>query len=177
MYNIFFIQFSSDVNDVLYHRQLKNIRVWIIYIEFLCIFKCKKIFLNERKFRYFYNVLPTYLSCNWILIQGTVYHFQAQMVRRVKAYLKNMKVITDEEKLLAMSMECEPPSGGIQIAQPSVGNDNFYHIHTMPLRKSTSLKKIFIFSILQRTIILMNSNACYLFVLRLYTKYLITSEM
>ena len=42
------------------------------------------------------------------------------MVRRVKAYLKNMKVITDEEKLLAMSMECEPPSGGTQIAQPSV---------------------------------------------------------
>ena len=100
------------------------------------------------------------------------------MVRRVKAYLKNMKVITDEEKLLAMSMECEPPSGGIQIAQPSVGNDNFYHIHTIPLRKSTSLKKyFFILSILQRTIILMNSNACYLFVLRLYTKYLITSEM
>ena len=42
------------------------------------------------------------------------------MVRRVKAYLKNMKVITDEEKLLAMSMECDPPSGGAQIAQPSV---------------------------------------------------------
>lgn len=43
------------------------------------------------------------------------------MVRRVKAYLKNMKVITDEEKLLAMSMECEPPVGGhSQIAQPSV---------------------------------------------------------
>lgn len=42
------------------------------------------------------------------------------MVRRVKAYLKNMKVITDEEKLLAMSMECEPPSGGAQLAQPSV---------------------------------------------------------
>lgn len=46
------------------------------------------------------------------------------MVRRVKAYLKNMKVITDEEKLLAMSMECEPPSGGIQIAQPSLRKRN-----------------------------------------------------
>lgn len=34
------------------------------------------------------------------------------MVRRVKAYLKNMKVITDEEKLHAMSLECEPPVGG-----------------------------------------------------------------
>ena len=71
----------------------------------------------------------------------TVYHFQAQMVRRVKAYLKNMKVITDEEKLLAMSMECEPPSGGIQIAQPSVGNDDFlsHSYHTLVKRKSTSL--------------------------------------
>merc|ERR1711963_1309524 len=49
---------------------------------------------------------------------------EAQMVRRVKAYLKNMKVITDEEKLLAMSMECEPPSGGIQIAQPSLRKRN-----------------------------------------------------
>ncbi len=35
------------------------------------------------------------------------------MVRRVKAYLKNMKVITDEEKLHAMSLECEPPVGGL----------------------------------------------------------------
>ena len=50
------------------------------------------------------------------------------MVRRVKAYLKNMKVITDEDKLHAMSLECEPPIGGsstsaapaIQIPQPSV---------------------------------------------------------
>ena len=55
---------------------------------------------------------------------------QAQMVRRVKAYLKNMKVITDEDKLHAMSLECEPPVGGssaglsaasaIQIPPPSV---------------------------------------------------------
>ena len=43
------------------------------------------------------------------------------MVRRVKAYLKNMKVITDEEKLHAMSLECEPPVGGsAQLPQPSV---------------------------------------------------------
>merc|ERR1719150_794267 len=38
---------------------------------------------------------------------------EAQMVRRVKAYLKSMKVITDEEELHKMSMECEPPSGGL----------------------------------------------------------------
>ncbi|XP_049804195.1 rap guanine nucleotide exchange factor 2 isoform X2 [Schistocerca nitens] len=33
---------------------------------------------------------------------------EAQMVRRVKAYLNNMRVITDEERLHALSMECEP---------------------------------------------------------------------
>ena len=35
------------------------------------------------------------------------------MVRRVKAYLKSMKVITDEEELHRMSQEVEPPSGGL----------------------------------------------------------------
>ena len=35
------------------------------------------------------------------------------MVRRVKAYLKSMKVITDEEELHRMSQEVEPPSGGV----------------------------------------------------------------
>lgn len=33
---------------------------------------------------------------------------EAQMVRRVKAYLNNMRIITDEEKLHALSLECEP---------------------------------------------------------------------
>merc|ERR1739838_522224 len=59
---------------------------------------------------------------------------EAQMVRRVKAYLKNMKVITDEEKLHAMSLECEPPVGGgtlastaaaaMQLPQPSLRKRN-----------------------------------------------------
>merc|ERR1719273_1327036 len=55
---------------------------------------------------------------------------EAQMVRRVKAYLKNMKVITDEEKLHAMSLECEPPVGGtlsssaVQLPQPSLRKRN-----------------------------------------------------
>ena len=35
------------------------------------------------------------------------------MVRRVKAYLKNMQVITNEDELHKMSLECEPPSGGV----------------------------------------------------------------
>ncbi|XP_055858119.1 rap guanine nucleotide exchange factor 2 isoform X2 [Episyrphus balteatus] len=33
---------------------------------------------------------------------------EAQMVRRVKAYLNNMKVITDEDALHRLSLECEP---------------------------------------------------------------------
>ncbi len=34
---------------------------------------------------------------------------EAQMVRRVKAYLGNMRVITDEDQLHRMSEQCEPP--------------------------------------------------------------------
>ena len=41
------------------------------------------------------------------------------MVRRVKAYLKSMKVITDEDELHKMSLECEPPLGGVpHLAHP-----------------------------------------------------------
>ena len=40
------------------------------------------------------------------------------MVRRVKAYLKSMKVITDEDILHRMSLECEPPLGGIPSSNP-----------------------------------------------------------
>ena len=50
------------------------------------------------------------------LVYHTIYYpclLQAQMVRRVKAYLKTMKVITDEDELHKMSLECEPPLGGI----------------------------------------------------------------
>uniref|UniRef100_A0A1B0CL51 Putative camp-regulated guanine nucleotide exchange factor n=1 Tax=Lutzomyia longipalpis TaxID=7200 RepID=A0A1B0CL51_LUTLO len=36
---------------------------------------------------------------------------EAQMVRRVKAYLNNMKVTTDEDALHALSAECEPSGG------------------------------------------------------------------
>eukprot|EP00096_Caligus_rogercresseyi_P009497 TRINITY_DN3238_c0_g2_i1.p1 TRINITY_DN3238_c0_g2~~TRINITY_DN3238_c0_g2_i1.p1 ORF type:complete len:1352 (+),score=489.49 TRINITY_DN3238_c0_g2_i1:114-4058(+) len=37
---------------------------------------------------------------------------EAQMVRRVKSYLQNMRVITEEHCLHKMSLECEPPPGG-----------------------------------------------------------------
>ena len=40
------------------------------------------------------------------------------MVRRVKAYLKNMRIITDEERLHQMSLECEAPAGGIPPPPP-----------------------------------------------------------
>lgn len=37
---------------------------------------------------------------------------ESQMVRRVKAYLNNLQVVTDESKLHEMSLECESASGG-----------------------------------------------------------------
>lgn len=37
---------------------------------------------------------------------------ESQMVRRVKAYLNNLQVVTDEPKLHDMSQECESASGG-----------------------------------------------------------------
>jgi Rap guanine nucleotide exchange factor 2 len=40
----------------------------------------------------------------------SIFSFQAQMVRRVKAYLNNMNIISDEDRLHAMSTECEPPA-------------------------------------------------------------------
>lgn len=53
---------------------------------------------------------------------------EAQMVRRVKAYLNNMKIIFDEDKLHSMSLECEPPQGGsvlpLSITQPSIRKRN-----------------------------------------------------
>ena len=47
------------------------------------------------------------------------------MVRRVKAYLKNMKLITDEEKLHAMSLEIEPPAGGLPSSSQSQQSVSF----------------------------------------------------
>ena len=57
------------------------------------------------------------------------------MVRRVKSYLKNMKIVTDykmkdyEERLHQMSIECEAPAGGIppihSLGQHSVRKNTF----------------------------------------------------
>ncbi|XP_059489426.1 rap guanine nucleotide exchange factor 2 isoform X2 [Neocloeon triangulifer] len=43
---------------------------------------------------------------------------EAQMVRRVKAYLNNLRVITDEERLQQLSLECEPPASAPSSAAP-----------------------------------------------------------
>ncbi|XP_061196457.1 rap guanine nucleotide exchange factor 2-like isoform X3 [Saccostrea echinata] len=49
---------------------------------------------------------------------------EAQMVRRVKSYLSNMKVIYDEDKLREMSYQCEPPENKAKRTEhnPSVPN-------------------------------------------------------
>ncbi|XP_022246938.1 rap guanine nucleotide exchange factor 6-like isoform X4 [Limulus polyphemus] len=48
---------------------------------------------------------------------------EAQMVRRVKTYLANLKVITDEDLLRSMSVECEPMTGaGVASIQPRKRN-------------------------------------------------------
>ncbi|KAF8771177.1 Rap guanine nucleotide exchange factor 2 like protein [Argiope bruennichi] len=45
---------------------------------------------------------------------------EAQMVRRVKTYLSNLKVISDEDKLRTMSLECEPTTASIPMTMPVV---------------------------------------------------------
>ncbi|XP_033230697.1 rap guanine nucleotide exchange factor 2-like isoform X20 [Belonocnema kinseyi] len=63
---------------------------------------------------------------------------EAQMVRRVKAYLANMKVITDEERLHALSVDCEPHAGAVAIAAavPLAGNRG--RRHPSPTLSTTS---------------------------------------
>ena len=60
------------------------------------------------------------------------------MVRRVKAYLANMKVITDEERLHALSIDCEPHAGAVAIAAavPLAGNRG--RRHPSPTLSTTS---------------------------------------
>jgi hypothetical protein len=47
------------------------------------------------------------INSSLIYFINMFYDFQAQMVRRVKAYLNQMTVITDEEHLHRLSLECE----------------------------------------------------------------------
>ena len=67
------------------------------------------------------------------------------MVRRVKAYLNNMKIITDEDKLHQMSLECEPPVGGIPMAIQTVTSHQQSQVNnnegsTLNLRINTYIK-------------------------------------
>ncbi|XP_066599795.1 rap guanine nucleotide exchange factor 2-like isoform X6 [Prorops nasuta] len=63
---------------------------------------------------------------------------EAQMVRRVKAYLANMKVITDEERLHALSVECEPHAGAVAIAAAVPLGGNRGRRHPSPTLSTTS---------------------------------------
>lgn len=56
---------------------------------------------------------------------------EAQMVRRVKAYLNNMKIITDEDRLHQMSNECEPPPGGLNqvLSSSSISQQSVSHFN------------------------------------------------
>merc|ERR1712226_1814796 len=44
---------------------------------------------------------------------------EAQMVRRVRAYLQSMRIIEDESKLGDMSLHCEASAGGTRKRDPS----------------------------------------------------------
>ncbi|KAK0078780.1 hypothetical protein PV325_002109, partial [Microctonus aethiopoides] len=63
---------------------------------------------------------------------------EAQMVRRVKAYLANMKVITDEERLHALSVECEPHAGTVAVAAAVPLGGSRGRRHPSPTLSTTS---------------------------------------
>ncbi|XP_023287865.1 rap guanine nucleotide exchange factor 2 isoform X2 [Orussus abietinus] len=63
---------------------------------------------------------------------------EAQMVRRVKAYLANMKVITDEERLHALSVECEPHAGAVAMAAAVPLSGSRGRRHPSPTLSTTS---------------------------------------
>lgn len=63
------------------------------------------------------------------------------MVRRVKAYLANMKVITDEERLHGLSVDCEPHAGAVAVAAAvplSAGRGRRHPSPTLSTTSSTS---------------------------------------
>ncbi|XP_057337131.1 rap guanine nucleotide exchange factor 2-like isoform X3 [Microplitis mediator] len=63
---------------------------------------------------------------------------EAQMVRRVKAYLANMKVTTDEERLHALSVDCEPHAGAVAIAAAVPLSGSRGRRHPSPTLSTTS---------------------------------------
>ncbi|XP_011499860.1 PREDICTED: rap guanine nucleotide exchange factor 2-like isoform X5 [Ceratosolen solmsi marchali] len=63
---------------------------------------------------------------------------EAQMVRRVKAYLANMKVTTDEERLHQLSVECEPHAGAVAMAAAVPLGGSRGRRHPSPTLSTTS---------------------------------------
>ncbi|EGI68294.1 Rap guanine nucleotide exchange factor 2 [Acromyrmex echinatior] len=63
---------------------------------------------------------------------------EAQMVRRVKAYLANMKVITDEERLHQLSVDCEPHAGAVAVAAAVPLGGSRGRRHPSPTLSTTS---------------------------------------
>ncbi|XP_076766501.1 rap guanine nucleotide exchange factor 2 isoform X2 [Xylocopa sonorina] len=63
---------------------------------------------------------------------------EAQMVRRVKAYLANMKVITDEERLHALSVDCEPHAGAVAVVAAVPLSSSRGRRHPSPTLSTTS---------------------------------------
>ncbi|KAL6449124.1 hypothetical protein ACFW04_000669 [Cataglyphis niger] len=63
---------------------------------------------------------------------------EAQMVRRVKAYLANMKVITDEERLHQLSVDCEPHAGAVAVAAAVPLSGSRGRRHPSPTLSTTS---------------------------------------
>ncbi|XP_044011272.1 rap guanine nucleotide exchange factor 6-like isoform X4 [Aphidius gifuensis] len=63
---------------------------------------------------------------------------EAQMVRRVKAYLANMKVITDEERLHGLSVECEPHAATVTVAASVPMGGSRGRRHPSPTLSTTS---------------------------------------
>ncbi|XP_015191609.1 PREDICTED: rap guanine nucleotide exchange factor 2-like isoform X4 [Polistes dominula] len=63
---------------------------------------------------------------------------EAQMVRRVKAYLANMKVITDEERLHGLSVDCEPHAGAVAMAAAVPLTGSRGRRHPSPTLSTTS---------------------------------------
>ncbi|CAD6226767.1 GSCOCG00005902001-RA-CDS [Cotesia congregata] len=63
---------------------------------------------------------------------------EAQMVRRVKAYLANMKVITDEERLHGLSVDCEPHAGAVAVTAAVPLSGSRGRRHPSPTLSTTS---------------------------------------
>lgn len=63
---------------------------------------------------------------------------EAQMVRRVKAYLANINVVIDEEKLHEYSLACEPHTGSTSVNSTVPSGGSRGRRHPSPTLSTTS---------------------------------------